>query len=405
MSSTFYILFPDNGRPRRNRATNLSFSTHQAFLIRCFIVEAIIWGLPFAYGLFQDFYTTHEPFKSDPSGIAAIGTTALGMMYLGSPICFMAMQKWPFWRTWSIRIGFIIIIAALVTSSFATDVWQLVFTQGALYAVGGTLAYGPAIVFVDEWFVRQKGLAYGVMWAGTGFAGVTVPFLMSWMLGRFHLKPIAWAVIVAILAIPLFFVVKSRTPILGNIFKGLGYFMPTIYLPSYARSLGVRNEAITATVSLLNGAAVFGCIFVGFLIDRFHITTAILISTIEATFSIFVLWGLSSSIAVLCIFSMMYGFFAGGYSYTYAGLIKEVHADENGNGSEPGIVIGFLAAGCGIGSVICGPLSEALIKGRPWMGKAGMGYGTAYGPLIVFAGISALLGGVSFGARLLRWMK
>ncbi|KMU74087.1 hypothetical protein CISG_04016 [Coccidioides immitis RMSCC 3703] len=93
MSSTFYILFPDNGRPRRNRATNLSFSTHQAFLIRCFIVEAIIWGLPFAYGLFQDFYTTHEPFKSDPSGIAAIGTTALGMMYLGSPICFMAMQK------------------------------------------------------------------------------------------------------------------------------------------------------------------------------------------------------------------------------------------------------------------------------------------------------------------------
>ncbi|KMU74088.1 transporter protein [Coccidioides immitis RMSCC 3703] len=181
--------------------------------------------------------------------------------------------------------------------------------------------------------------------------------------------------------------------------------MPTIYLPSYARSLGVRNEAITATVSLLNGAAVFGCIFVGFLIDRFHITTAILISTIEATFSIFVLWGLSSSIAVLCIFSMMYGFFAGGYSYTYAGLIKEVHADENGNGSEPGIVIGFLAAGCGIGSVICGPLSEALIKGRPWMGKAGMGYGTAYGPLIVFAGISALLGGVSFGARLLRWMK
>nr|KMM71944.1 transporter [Coccidioides posadasii RMSCC 3488] len=197
----------------------------------------------------------------------------------------MAMQKWPFWRTWSIRIGFIIIIAALVTSSFATDVWHFVFTQGALYAVGGTLAYGPAIVFLMNGLSAGKGCLWG---------------------------NVAWAVTVAILAIPLLFVVKRRIPNsqrhharrltfnflkertfwfvqLGNIFEGLGYFMPTIYLLSYARSLGVRNEAITATVSLLNGAAVFGCIFVGFLIDRFHITTAILISTIEATFSIFVL--------------------------------------------------------------------------------------------------------------------
>ncbi|EER25107.1 hypothetical protein CPC735_017090 [Coccidioides posadasii C735 delta SOWgp] len=83
------------------------------------------------------------------------------MMYLGSPICFMAMQKWPFWRTWSIRIGFIIIIAALVTSSFATDVWHLVFTQGALYAVGGTLAYGPAIVFLMNGLSAGKGCLWG----------------------------------------------------------------------------------------------------------------------------------------------------------------------------------------------------------------------------------------------------
>ncbi|EEP80141.1 predicted protein [Uncinocarpus reesii 1704] len=354
-----------------------------AFLVGCFFIEALIWGLPFSYGLFQDFYTTHEPFKSDPSGIAAIGTTAL-----------------------------------------------LVFTQGALYAVGGTLAYGPAIVFVDEWFVRRKGLAFGVMWAGTGFAGITVPFLMSWMLERFNLKVtlLAWAVIVAIVSVPLLVVVRPRIPIsqshrprrltfgflyeksvwfiqLGNILEGLGYFMPNIYLPSYARTLGVRNEAITATIALLNGAAVFGCIFVGFLIDRFHVTTVILISTIGATFSIFILWGLSSSIALLCIFSITYGFFAGGYSSTYAGIIRELRSDESDGGGEPGMVIGFLAAGRGIGSVICGPLSEALVKRRPWVGKAGMGYGTEFGPLIVFAGISALLGGLSFGARLLRWIK
>lgn len=253
---------------------------------------------------------------------------------------------------------------------------------------------------------------------------------MSWMLERFHLKVtlLAWAVTVAILSIPLLFVVRPRIPMsqshqsrrlalgflknraflfaqLGNILEGLGYFMPTIYLPSYGRALGVRSEVITATVALLNGAAVFGCIFVGILIDRYHVTTVTLISTIGATFSVFVLWGVSSSVAPLCIFSIAYGFFAGGYSSTYAGILRDVRSDENGRSGDPGLVIGFLAAGRGIGSVICGPLSEVLVKGHPWEGKAGLGYGTGYGPLMVFAGVSALLGGASFGARQLGWTK
>jgi len=34
-------------------------------------------GFPFSYGVFQEYYSTHEPFVSEPFGIAAIGTTAL----------------------------------------------------------------------------------------------------------------------------------------------------------------------------------------------------------------------------------------------------------------------------------------------------------------------------------------
>jgi hypothetical protein len=40
-------------------------------------VILIYMGFPFSYGIFQDYYTTHDPFKSKPSGIAAIGTSAL----------------------------------------------------------------------------------------------------------------------------------------------------------------------------------------------------------------------------------------------------------------------------------------------------------------------------------------
>lgn len=66
---------------------------------------------------------------------------------------------------------------------------------------------------------------------------------------------------------------------------------------------------------------------------------------------------------------------------------------------DPSMVFVLLAAGRGIGNVVSGPLSEVLVKGRPWLGDAGAGYGSGYGALIVSTGVSALLGGGSFLGR------
>jgi len=46
------------------------------FLAACFIVEALVWGFPFSFGVFQDYYSTHEPFAGSPN-IAIIGTCAM----------------------------------------------------------------------------------------------------------------------------------------------------------------------------------------------------------------------------------------------------------------------------------------------------------------------------------------
>lgn len=46
------------------------------FLAGSFVIEALVWGFPFSFGLFQEYYSSHEPFASNPGGIAVIGTTA-----------------------------------------------------------------------------------------------------------------------------------------------------------------------------------------------------------------------------------------------------------------------------------------------------------------------------------------
>ena len=398
-----------------------------SFLAACFWVEALVWGFPFSFGIFQEYYSTHEPFASRPSGIAAIGTTAMGLMYLGSPFNFALLQFYPLTRRPSAAVGLVVMSIALVGSSYATTVPVLILTQGVLYAVGGSLLYSPVILFLDEWFIRRKGIAFGTMWAGTGFAGVTVPYVMAWGLERYNYETIlrAWAVTLLVLAGPLLWFIRPRVPVRSNqgnrklnfhfvktpqfwvqeagiVLQGLGFFAPSIYLPTYARSLGYSSGVQTATLALLNGAAVFGCMFIGALVDRLHVTTVTGISTFGAVFSVLVLWGVSASLPALLIFSMVYGFFAGSYSSAWSGVLRDIKAKDNT--AEPGLVFGFLAFGRGVGSVVCGPISETLVRNKDAWSSAALGYGTGYGPLIVFTGISALLGGMSVVARQLRWL-
>lgn len=56
---------------------------------------------------------------------------------------------------------------SLAISSFATKIWHLMLFQGVLYSIGGGIAYSPMILFVNEWFIRRKGIAFGIMWVST----------------------------------------------------------------------------------------------------------------------------------------------------------------------------------------------------------------------------------------------
>jgi len=66
------------------------------------------------------------------------------------------------------------------------------------------------------------------------------------------------------------------------------------------------------------------------------------------------------------------------------------------------MVFSFLCMGRGIGNIVSGPISEALIK-TGTLGEHGL-YGTQYGSLVVWTGVSAALGGVSIIGRRVGWL-
>ncbi|KAF2833465.1 MFS general substrate transporter [Ophiobolus disseminans] len=388
-----------------------------------FCMEVIVWGFPWSYGIFQDYYSSSPPFAGS-SGVSIIGTSAIGILYMAAPFIFAVLVRYPGFRRPCIVVGIFIMCLSLGLSSLCTTVPQLIATQGILYGIGAAIAYSPVITFLEEWFVHKKGFAYGLLWAGTGLGGVATPLLLQFLLDKYGFRTTLriWTGVVFVITLPLVPFLKPRLPLpatnrarigltflrnkpfwilqIGNFVEALGFFLPTIYLPTYTRQLGFSTTVSALPIILINIAAVVGSISMGTIVDRWHVTTGILVSTTGAVISIFFLWGFSTSLAPLLTFCIMYGLFAGSFANTWPGIIREVQ-HRTGQVEGP-MMFSFLSLGRGAGNMLSGPLSEALIKAG-YIGGAGL-YGTEYGSLVLFTGITAALGGIGVVGRRVGWL-
>lgn len=205
--------------------------------------------------MFQEFYLRQPEFFNEISGVASVGTTSSGIMYLSSPVVFILLQRYRTYRIPTILIGFAIMLSGLVGASFARNIAQLVATQGVLYGIGGSLLYFPIYLYIDEWFDKRRGLAYGGLIAGDGAGGVVIPLLMEWMLKRWGFRTAMriWVVVCFLLTSGALLCLKERkvaleklprgfglrflkSPafwilMLGNTIQSLGSYMPLLYMP------------------------------------------------------------------------------------------------------------------------------------------------------------------------------
>ncbi|KAM0241604.1 hypothetical protein ACHAPO_001293 [Fusarium lateritium] len=447
MSQTSIELVPNRAESPQNsldqglesRTTDVEFSLPRAdggrkaylFLAACWVVEAVTFG---------KFLTSlhNEPFAGS-SNIAAIGTTTTvrnqftyqtslnmiqGMLYLGAPFVVIICRFYPRQARWFTWAGLVATSLAMAMSSFCTTVPQLIATQGILFGIGGCFAYCPCTLYIDEWFVQRKGFAYGTVWSAAGAGGAILPLLLQALLEKYGFETTV-RICSGILfgsAAPLAYFVKPRLPLsstinrkplnmrfltsrvfmlhqLANVVEATGYFLPTIYLPTYARTTFGTSAVLSAlTVILVNIATTAGLMIMGSLSDKLAVTTCMLISAVGVGISVLLVWGLSASLPVLYVFCVMYGLFAGSWASIWPGIMREVtqkFQDQN-EYVDPVMVHGHLCVGRGVGNIISGPLSGSLIRGQPWQGKAVGGYGSGYGILILYTGLTGLVSGVNF---------
>ncbi|KAF7548522.1 hypothetical protein G7046_g8650 [Stylonectria norvegica] len=370
------------------------------YLFACFMVEAVVWGFPVTFGVFQEYYSRQPEFENDPR-IPIIGSVVTSMCFLGGPIATPLVKRYQRWQRHMIFGGFAIVIVSLVAASFAESVPGLIGTQGFLYGFGFLIMYFPVLSMLNEWFVQRRGFAYGVLYAGGGVSGVGFPFLFQVLLSSYGWRNTLRIVAVAEVALigPILFLLKPRLPpsnegalrmmdlsffsqplfyvfALSNIFQGFAFYVPSLYLPSFASALGLSGTMGALVLACHNSATVMGQVSFGYLSDRVNnVLILAFISSIVSSIAAFAIWGFARSLATLIVFSLVYGWFAGAFVVLWPKFGSILSED-------PQPVYSIMGFGKGIGSIVTGPITAQLLTGSV---TSGYGLGK-YQPLILYLG-------------------
>ncbi|KAF9917273.1 hypothetical protein BX616_001530 [Lobosporangium transversale] len=162
-------------------------------------------------------------------------------------------------------------------------------------------------------------------------------------------------------------------------FVANGYFNPYYYFPTYVQKRGSSVSTASLLVGILNGSSAVGRVLMGLTSDYIGDINTLFISSLIASLSVLVVWMLAgTSIPVMVIFCVIFGFFSG----SYVAIVPTVAAHLCGI-SRLASVTGIVYGGIAIGTLIGAPVGGALLD---------LSQGDDYRPLQIWAGIVMAVG-------------
>jgi len=323
-----------------------------------------------------------------------------------------------------ILVGWPLCIGGLVAGSFADRLSTLILTQGVMYGVGFIIFYYPILAMVDEFWIRRRGMAYGLLCSASGVSGAVMPLILQELLRRFGYRTTlrGIAVMLVVLTGPLIPLLKGRAGLqqnasprtdwsflklplfwiytVSNLLMGLGYFLPSLYLPSYASSIGLSVTQGALLLTLMSAAQVLGQFTFGYLSDgKVSLNMLITVSLSVAATATFSAWGVARSLPPLIFFALLYGFFGTGYTAMWARMVTAISDEPSASQA----IFGLFCFGKGVGNVLAGPISAGLLR---LSADDSSGYGRGiYKSVVLFTGVSLLLSVGSLGAIYCRFKR
>ncbi|QSZ33609.1 hypothetical protein DSL72_005177 [Monilinia vaccinii-corymbosi] len=383
----FAMDFPDGG------ARAWSVAAGAAGLLFC------TFGYTNAFGVYQQYYQTHQLSHRTPSDISWIGSLQVFFLFSGNAVGGPLFDRYGAITLWPASLLYVF---SVMMTSLCKEYYQFILAQGILGGVATGMVMSPGMTAVGQYFNKKRGAAMGIAVAGSSLGGVVFPIALAKMfaspkLGFGWTVRIIGFIMLAVLAIscpPIrarlpprkksFFLLSAFkeppfiTLLVSAFLMILGVFIPVFYLPSYAVQYGMSTELSAYLVSILNGASFFGRVIPGVLADkvgRFNMFCGVGICTGILVFC----WQKITSNAGIIVFAAFYGFFSG----AIVSLVTVCYASVPKNPQNIGTYMGMGMAITAFAALIGPPINGALVN-----------HYHSFDQVSDFSGIMVLVGGI-----------
>lgn len=362
-------------------------------------------GFSNAFGVFVEYYLSHQLAEESPDKVAWIGSLAVFFQFVSGNIGGPLFDRY---GAWIIRPAAVLYIFSIMMTSLCQEYYQFMLAQGVLMGfVMGFLQF-PAMAAVSQYFNKKRAAALGVVISGSSIGGVVIPIALSKMLNGSSLG-FGWSVrIIGFIFIPLLafscVVITSRLPprttnfIVWGAFKEprfmllalalsfmlLGVFTPLFYIPTYAVMKGIDPTLASYLLAIINAASTFGRVIPGVMADKFGRLNIFAIGGLVSGIVIFC-WDKAETTAALVVYSIAIGFTSGTVVSGASAAFTECPTDPRDLGT-------YIGMGMGLSSF-------AALIGPPVNGVLVSNYG-GFSQVTIFSGVMVLAGSfVAFATK------
>ncbi|KAB2573373.1 Aspyridones efflux protein apdF [Lasiodiplodia theobromae] len=372
-----------------------------------FLLQFCSFGYVNACGIFQYYYQDSLLADQSSSSLAWITTLQVFLLFLFGPFVGQLIDVYgsrPIIAPFSVMAVFSVCMLSL-----CKEYWQVMLAQGVAFGLASSGLSLPAMALATQWFSSKRGLAVGIVACGSSLGGVIYPFMIPRLVDSVGFAAaIRWtALLQGVLLLVANLLCSTPFPpkrklekkqsaglkafkslpwgffVLGCFFTMWGLFAPLNYLPEMAAQKGMSTQMALYTLAIANAGSAVGRVVPGWISDRigqFNVMACVSLFSGVLLLCFWLPLEFHPSSAGIIVFALLYGFCSGGFVSMGAPCVASL---AEGRMDEIGLKLGGFCLAIALGALTGLPI-EGAIKDRE---------GDSFKGLMVFAGVSMLLGG------------
>ncbi|CAI7650032.1 unnamed protein product [Penicillium bialowiezense] len=251
-------------------------------VLGAFFILFNVWGLNFAFGSFQSFYSLNYITASTVSDIAWIGTIQSWLLIVGGLLSGPLFDL-GYYRS-MIFAGSFLGAFGMMMLSLADKYYAIFLSQGVCMGLGFGLLYVPSITLVSRSFTTRRAVALGISTSGAPAGGIIYTVMFNQLISKlgfpWTVRAMAFVMLALFIAAAILLLIpekksrkveipQSRSLIdlrafkdlpfwsftIANFFLYLGYITPFYYVPTYAETKLGTSRTMASNVLLISQAS------------------------------------------------------------------------------------------------------------------------------------------------------